>query len=625
MSDGLLNESAEAALRMVERDGAFHDEKKQRILAQQEAYEGILKQSDDAAQWESSLHPPLINHAVETAMTMLVEDNIEFEITPLPREYTGHDWQDAVEAGKNNEVLFRRQMGNQGDRFHEFQRPFVLQAAINRVSIAKTHWRKETDTVPYLENKQLVPGLGRLSPRRLRETKGEKVLFDGPVTETVDLRDFYWHSAAVSLDVARWCAHAVWMSVADLQRYAKDGIYNTAAVAMLSQDQADRQSSPQGNEIELEREKRGRKDGLIEVLEVWDRDTRTLHVIGGRRVLLSQGDWPFWHRQFPFVAMSLAPFPFSIQGLSLVEKLADMQQAFWDLLNQTADNTKLINNAIILLARDYDDPDAFEFAPGAKNTVDRPDQVKMWQPEYQIAQAAMPLMEKLQSDIQNLAMGQPISIPMSGRVTATEVATLSQIAQSAAQKMKDQVTYAYQRIGYQRLRLNQQYIRADQYFIRKVADGKREPHTVPPHGFQGDFDFELKPSPDSAIRAERRAESQSLMSLFIQAAPVMAQIGVPLNGKAFMDKVLDAFDIDDTEEFYSAQPQAPAGPPPGGPQDGGGEGAGPGGEAVGVTGPNSINPAVSPSAQGSLAPGVFAARALASQGGLQNTQLTGAK
>jgi hypothetical protein len=44
-----------------------------------------------------------------------------------------------------------------------------------------------------------------------------------------------------------------------------------------------------------------------------------------------------------------------------------------------------------------------------------------------------------------------------------------------------------------------------------------------------------------------------------------------------------------------------------------------------VTGPNSINPAVSPSAQSSLAPGVMMARALASQGGLQNNQLGGAK
>ena len=624
MTDGLLNERAEEALRKIERDTTFHDTKNQRILLQQEAYEGILKITDEAAGWESHLHPPLINHAIETAMTMLVEDDVQFEIKPIPKEYKGQDWLDAVDGAKANEVLFRRQMGTAGDRFYEFQRPFVLQAAINRVSIAKTRWDEQKSRTKYLKQTPLVPLAGRLSPQRMREAEKVDTIFCGPRTEAVDLRDFYWNEAAVSLDVARYCAHAVWMPLSDIQQLAKAGVYSQAAVDMLSQDQADKQTTPQGNEIELEREKRGRKNGLIEVLEIWDRDTMTLHVLGARRTLLLQTEWPFWHQQFPFVSMSLAPFPFSIQGLSLVEKLADMQEAFWSLLNQTRDNTKLINNAIILLARDYDDADSFEYAPGAVNTVDRPDQVKMWQPEFEIAQAAMPLMEKLQGDIQNLAMGQPISIPMSGRVTATEIATLSQIAQSAAQKMKDQITYAYQRIGYQRMKLNQQYIRADQHFIKKGPDGQPSPYSIPPHLFQGDYDFEMKPSPDSAIRAERRAEAQSLMTLAIQAAPVMAAMGMPLNGKAFMDKVLDSFDIDSTDEFYSAQQQQPP-TPPGGGGAAAPEGAGPGGQPVGVTSPLATNPATSPSAQGSLSPGVALARALASQGGVRNTQLPGAK
>jgi hypothetical protein len=341
-----------------------------------------------------------------------------------------------------------------------------------------------------------------------------------------------------------------------------------------------------------------------------------------------QRPWPFWHQQYPFVSMSLAPFPFSIQGLSLVEKLAPMQDAYWDLLNQTFDNNKLINNAIIIMASDYDDPDSFEYAPGAVNTADRPDQVVMWQPEYQIAQVAQPLMEALKSDLQNLAMGQPLSVPMSGRVTATEIATLSQIAQNAAQKMKDQINFALQRIGYQRMRLNQQFIRDTQHFIKRGPDGDPVPYSIPPHIYQGDYAYELAPSSESAIRAERRSEAQSLVTWATQAAPTWAMAGTPLNLRAFSDKLLEAFDQDNPDEFYSAKPQQPPQLPGGGGQPGGQqqpEGAGPGGQPVGVTGPNSINPAVSPSAQGSLAPGVAMARALASQGGLKNTQLAGAQ
>jgi hypothetical protein len=611
----------------MERDTAFHDIKCERILRQQEAYEGILRLEQPAAEWESKLHPPLINHALETAMTMLLDSDMKFKVKPLPKEYKGATWQDAVRGGEANEVLFRRQMGATGDRFNEFLRPFVMQAAINRVSVAKTHWVNETREVKYLATKATIPFLGPISPVRMKESTKLTTLFDGPKTETVDLRDFYWNEAAVSLDVARYTAHAVWMSGGDLQKLAKDGIYSQAAVDMLVQESetGNKSQNADGSEIEMEREKRGRKNGLYEVLEVYDRDTRMLNVIGGRRVLLLQQDWPFWHQQFPFVAMSLAPFPFSIQGLSLVEKLAPLQSAYWDLLNQTFDNNRLINNAIIILASDFDDADSFEYAPGAVNTVDRPDQVKMWQPEFQLASVAQPLMDKLQGDIQNLAMGQPLSIPMSGRVTATEIATLSQIAQTAAQKMKDQVTYALQRIGYQRMRLNQQFIRDTQHFIKHGPDGNPVPYSLPPHVFQGDYDYELTPSPDSAIRAEKRAEAQSLMTLATQAAPVMSQMGAPLNGKAFMDKVLDAFDVDDPESFYTAKPPTPPQTQPLSGAEEAPEGVGPGGEPAGVTSQHATSPTTSPSNAASLAPGVMMARALASQGGLQNTQLGGAK
>src|SRR5690348_7593640 len=111
---------------MVERDNGFHDEKNRRILEQQRAYEGILERTKPAAEWESQLHPPLLNHEIETAMTMLLDDDVEFEIVPTPKEYKGSAWDEAVAGATANEWLFRRQMGSGGDRFSEFQRPFVL-------------------------------------------------------------------------------------------------------------------------------------------------------------------------------------------------------------------------------------------------------------------------------------------------------------------------------------------------------------------------------------------------------------------------------------------------------------------------------------------------------------------
>jgi len=253
-------------------------------------------------------------------------------------------------------------------------------------------------------------------------------------------------------------------------------------------------------------------------------------------------------------------------------------------------------------------------------------------------------LQQIQSDITNLAMGQPLSIPLSGRVTATEIATLSQIAQNAAKKMKDQVTYAEQRIGYQRLRLNQQYIRDTQHFIKKGPDGNPVPYSMPPHVFQGDFDYELTPvagqchsrreafgdfdyelmpSPDSDVRAEKRSEAQSLMTLAIQAAGPMAMMGAPLNGKSYMDKVLEAFDVDDPDSFYSSKQPIPGGPQPPGAPGQPPEGAGPGGAPQGVTGPGATAPATSPSHTASLAGGVAMARSMSARGGVMGNQVGG--
>ena len=627
MSDGELTPEATAALAQLEVSGPFHDDKLRRIKEQQLAYEALADPYADSMQWQSRLRPPILNHAVETAMTMLVDKSIDFNIKPAARKYSAAEWQSAMTDARAFEDVAKHQ--NRADHFDEFLRPWILQAAINRVSVAKTNWEKETFSTKSLVAKKLVPMFGPLSPVRLRETKVEKVLFEGPRTTVVDLRDFYWPESATHLDNADWAAHAMWLTPSQIEKKARAnrGPYDDAAVqALVSRYSGlgaqDYQLHDDATDIERERERRGRKNGRLEVLELWDRSESTLFVIAARRFLLFAGDWPYWHGRFPFVAMSLAPFPFSIQGLSLVEKLAPLQEAYWDFLNQSRDNVKLMNNAIVLMASDFDGVDDFDYSPGAVNIVDNPQQVEFWQPNVNIAQLAAPFMQQLQSDMQNLAMGQPLSVPMSGRVTATEVATLSQIAQTAASKMKDQIIYGLRRIGDQRMQLTQQFVRDFTHVHGEGPDGNPIVKEVSPEQLQGTFEYVLDPDDESTTRAERRSEAQALLQVAVQSAPVFAQVGAPLNLKAFMDKFLDAYDVDNTDPFYSAKPQAPAGGAPGSQEPPGGsdqaEGAGPGGVPAGVTGPNSINPAVSPSAQASLSPGVMLARALASQGGAQN-------
>jgi hypothetical protein len=87
--------------------------------------------------------------------------------------------------------------------------------------------------------------------------------------------------------------------------------------------------------------------------------------IGGRRVVLRERDWPFWHGQYPFVVFSTQPYPFSIQGVSMVDKLMHLQDAAWDMMNQRHDSTRFLSNAIAIIQSDVDDPD-LPYEPGAQ-------------------------------------------------------------------------------------------------------------------------------------------------------------------------------------------------------------------------------------------------------------------
>ena len=84
---------------------------------------------------------------------------------------------------------------------------------------------------------------------------------------------------------------------------------------------------------------------------------------------------PFWHGEKPFVVCSSMPDAFQIPGISVVEQLAQMQEYIWTLQNHRLDSVRMQNNLITLIRSDVDDPDAYDFYPGAQWFVEDPGQV----------------------------------------------------------------------------------------------------------------------------------------------------------------------------------------------------------------------------------------------------------
>jgi hypothetical protein len=121
------------------------------------------------------------------------------------------------------------------------------------------------------------------------------------------------------------------------------------------------------------------------------------------------------------------------------------------------------------------------------------------------------------------------------------------------------------------------------------------------------------------MRQEKRAENQALVTMAMQAAPIMAQAGAPLDLRHFWEKLLDAYGEVDKNSFFKEQP-APQGVPgaaPGTPQTAAGAQeqltpSAPG--EPGTTNPELAAGPQSPSSAVSMSPSVPMQRSLAAVG-----------
>jgi len=402
----------------------------------------------------------------------------------------------------------------------------------------------------------------------------------------IDVRDFIWHQAATSLDTAMRVAHRVWYDIGQLKELEAKGIYEN--IDKLIEDPGGTESLTDSLKTrEQDLFQTDRTKDKVEVLECWIDHGRRVVSIANRKVVIRDTGNPFrfehLSNQYPFVVCSTTPDMFRIAGISEVELIRETQEILWTLLNQRLDNLQLINNAIVLLREDIDDPDSFDFYPGARNLVGDPQQVQMWTPNTQIADLSLNAEGIARNDLQNLIGA---SQAMQGTLD-TETATQANIAVTLAQKrlsMKKQMTkYAARRTGEQWLTMNQQFIEHDRFVPIVGKDGELAMEKIEPLLLQGRYQIDVGQMDESELRQEERGEAQALLQVAGQLAPVFAATGKPLNMQAFMDNLLDSYGIQDKESYYSANPQQPpsVGQQGGPPQPGG---------AQGVTAPQASDP-----------------------------------
>lgn len=622
-----IREQDRPAVERVVRD--FEEAKRQHdtfvsfVERMYRAYRGVLEKQSEAAQWTSKLHPAYGLQLVESIVANMIDDRTTFQIKPRPMIDDLARIEEYVTGAKALENVIRYEL--EMARFSQKQRPFALQNSIAGLTVAKISWEyDESACRRYAQHEKEIrhPETDEVIGTYpvLVAQEDTRVVRDGPGFEVVDVRDFFWPENAQDVQGAKYVIHRVWMSIDELRELEAAGVYKNVDQLSNTRDiQSWEGQVWRSDELFLT----NRKRGMVEVLEHWGPDGKVT-TVGNRHVLLrAPMDNPYDHRKRPFVVASSMPQPFQFVGVSDMEVIEPLQRALWTTLNQRIDNVSLLNNAIIILRDTADDQD-YEFAPGEFWTVEDPTEVQMWQPNPLPAEVSLGAENGLKSDMNNVTGGLGL---MSGQdlqqmdsATATGVSTLTTIAQKRLSARRAQFAYAYEDAGLQIIPLIQQFMRTDRIVPITGLGGAQAFERISPAQVQGNYACSVMSISESLLRQERRAEQQALFTLALQAAPLAAAVGAPLNFRRWVEDLLEAFDKVDADAYFSSTTQAPPG-----------QVAAPGGGAVGtpqigdmpeppsagVTSPLATA-ITSPSNALSQSPAVMMHRALAQRGAGRN-------
>lgn len=582
-------------LRGFHEDEKGHDIWCYKVERNYRAWRAILERRSDAMGWTNKQRPALVYQAIDTLLAGLLDPSPAWKLKARPRMVSMSETpniQQLKDGVRANELLLNDELLVDG--YGEKQVVFLLQNLITGLSVEKNYWK--TTSGPGVSTKITsepiyAPNSGKIiafQPKVTQGKEGTETYFDGPTSLPIDVRDFVWHQAATSMDTAIRVTHRVWKDFGQLKELERQGVYKNVDQLIETQDQSkERLANREQDLFSVDRTK-----DKIEVLECWIDHGRRVVSIGNRKVVLRDTGNPFrfehLQNRYPFVVCSTTPDLFRIPGVGEVELIHEIQEILWTLLNQRLDNLQLINNAIVLMRDDIDDPDSFDFYPGARNLVSDPTQVQMWTPEMPIADLSLNAEGVARNDLLNIVGASQMA---SGNLDTGDTATQANLVMSLAQRrlaMKKQLTkWAARRTGEHWLSLNQQMITHDRYVPIVGKDGELAMETVSPLIIQGRYQIDVEQMDESLLRQERRGESQALLQVAVQATPAFAASGQPLNLKAFMDNLLDAYDIPDKDAFYAAAPQPQAAQMPGAPPPGQ---QGPIGPANGVTAPQASDP-----------------------------------
>jgi len=553
---------------------SFHTQWVDKIEQRYRAYRGIAerRQVKAVAGWRSKLTTPYILQVVEGMIATMLDSKPTWDVCPKPRP--GEPVDDILARQQSSKVASAAlQWAMDEDDFRLKQRPFMQQDLITGVTVVKCLWAYECRECNHLQpiEIQVVDDAGLVRDRYMStdEQKRMTVVRDGPTMVIRDIRDFFWPESAKGIEDAAWLIDRSWHTYDDLLDRQEAGYYQhveeltEARNSQSTYGDTGREQMLQGQD---------RNMGLIEVLEYWT-DERVI-TVGNRQTVLASVENPLQIKRKPFVVCSAMPDAFEMIGISVVEALAQVQEYLWTVQNQRIDALRLLTNVVTLVRSDVDDPDQFEWFPGATWIVEDTGQVEQLKIDPTVASITLEAEALLKGDLQNMMGGLPMASGVnSGSIdqeTATGMSIITSIAQKLIQARKQHYMWAWAKVGELFLGMMGQMLREERAIPQVGPDGQQQLLVVHPLDLQGEFEVNINVLDQSAMRQEKISEAMALYNTALSGMPVH-----PVNLDPYLELVLEAYGVQDTALYLQPPkpppaplPQAGGPPPPGGPQTG---------------------------------------------------------
>jgi hypothetical protein len=623
--------AVELVLRHLYDEKPHHEQWVSTIEDRYRTYLGVVERKEEASdvlQWTSKLTPPYAMQIVEGVVASLLDDRMSFKLKPWPLLTNSQDIDRLMEGARAAELLLQAQLDQA--RFHaKCARPWMMQAVITGLTCTKQYWKVEKRKTKRKRLEVYTDIWGEQIGEDYIPEEIEATMFEGPCIEVVDVRSLIFEESATCPEDT-WIIQQSFVTIDQLRELEKLGYYKNIDQIPMDRDEYERNIiTDDFRHLEEELWNENKTRGRVELLEFWSRDGSEKITVANRRVHIDPHDRknPFWHGRKPYAFSSTSTYPFRIPGISLTQKVAQLQEYLWSIMNQRLDNLRLINNAIFMIRDDAQDFEAFEFFPGAQWPVSDATQVVPWTPNGDVARYSLEAEALIKADLQNLVSG---GVPPSGpntqidAETATAAAIITTIAQRLIAHQKQNVLYGAEEMGTQMLGLDQQFLDAPKLIPRIGQDGAIQFESVFPDDIQMDYVVNIEPVMESLVRQEKRAEAIQLVTAVSNMLPNLVSVGVYPNMRELVADLFRAFDKDSIDRYFSTQPPPAMAQMMAGAGGGGGGGEIPGASVNGViasgngvTSELATSP-MSPSSPISGSGEQFLQRALALTGGANN-------